>query len=223
MIEPLSLSTAFLLGLLGASHCLVMCGGISAATGMANNGQRRIGYIFLFNGGRIASYTIAGALVSLLGLWLADSHQLAQQVLRLIAGIMLILMGLYVSRIWMLLTRFEAAGKVVWDKIQPLTRALLPVTTPLKALSLGLLWGWLPCGLIYSTLTWVAAYGDVTNGALAMLCFGLGTLPGMLSAGLMAQQLSKLIQNQKFRYIAGALLFLYGGWTIAAATGLLDF
>jgi len=154
MIEPLSLSTAFLLGLLGASHCLVMCGGISAATGMANNGQRRIGYIFLFNGGRIASYTIAGALVSLLGLWLADSHQLAQQVLRLIAGIMLILMGLYVSRIWMLLTRFEAAGKVVWDKIQPLTSALLPVTTPSKALSLGLLWGWLPCGLIYSTLTW---------------------------------------------------------------------
>lgn len=223
MIEVLSFSTAFLLGLMGTSHCLVMCGGISAATSMATDGQRRIGYLVLFNSGRITSYAIAGALVSLLGLWLSDSHYLAQQALRILAGIMLILMGLYISRIWMLLTRFEAAGKLIWDRIQPLTRSLLPVTSARKALSLGLLWGWLPCGLIYSTLAWVASHGDVVNGTIAMLSFGLGTMPGMISAGLMAQQLNKLIQNAKFRYAAGALLMLYGGWTLLAATGLLDF
>ena len=223
MIEPLSFVTAFFLGLLGASHCLVMCGGIAAATSMSTSGQKKHTSLIAFNVGRILSYSIAGFIVSLAGFWLIDSHQSIQLILRTIAGAFLILMALYVSRVWMLLTRFESLGQHLWKIIQPYTRKLLPITSPVQALKLGLLWGWLPCGLIYSTLAWVAAQGSPVQGSLAMFCFGLGTLPGMISAGLLSQQFNKLIQHSAFKAIAGILLALYGVWTILAAWGLLDF
>lgn len=214
MIEPLSYATAFLLGLLGASHCLVMCGGIAAASSMSTSGKPVLTYQLLFNSGRISSYALSGFLVSAAGLWLSQDHLIAQTILRSIAGALLILMGLYVARWWMALTRLEQAGQFLWKFIQPVTRRLLPVTSAPKALSLGFLWGWLPCGLIYSTLAWVGAYGEPLEGAIAMACFGLGTLPGILSAGLLARQLSKLIQNQYFRSASGVLLIIYGIWTL---------
>ncbi|MFT7409549.1 MAG: sulfite exporter TauE/SafE [Oleispira sp.] len=216
MIEPLSLITAFLLGLMGASHCMVMCGGIAAAASSASPRKNSLSFLLLFNLGRITSYSIAGLIVSLMGLWLADSHQIAQQILRSIAGALLILMGFYVARWWMLLTRLESAGQLVWRYIQPLTRTLIPIKTKPQALALGLLWGWLPCGLIYSTLAWVAANGEPALGALTMFCFGLGTLPGVLAAGIFAQQLNRLISHQYFRQFAGVLLIFYGTWTLFA-------
>ena len=216
MIEPLSLLTAFSLGLLGASHCLVMCGGIAGAASMSAQGKRRLSYLLLFNLGRITSYACAGAMVSLLGLWLSDSHQLAQLVLRAIAGLLLMLMGLYVARWWMALTRLEALGNRLWRYLQPLAKTLLPIQSPSQALRLGLLWGWLPCGLIYSTLSWVAASADPVMGAMTMISFGLGTLPGVLAVGLFAQQLSQLLQHIRFRQGAGLLLMGYGGWSLAA-------
>jgi len=216
MIEPLSLVTAFLLGLMGASHCLVMCGGIAAAASSSSSGKRNHSFLLLFNLGRIVSYSIAGLIVSLLGLWLADSHQIAQQILRTIAGSLLILMGFYIARWWMLLTRLETAGQFIWRYLQPMTRKLIPIQTPSQALALGLLWGWLPCGLIYSTLAWVAANGQPVLGALTMLCFGLGTLPGILAAGLFAGQLNRFIQHKYFRHLAGMLLISYGIWTVMA-------
>tara|TARA_R110001583_G_scaffold21749_1_gene82309 strand:+ start:148 stop:816 length:669 start_codon:yes stop_codon:yes gene_type:complete len=220
MIEPLSLITAFLLGLMGASHCMVMCGGIAAAASSAthkkNSSNNNLTFLLLFNLGRITSYSIAGLIVSLLGLWLADSHQIAQQILRSIAGVLLLLMGFYVARWWMLLTRLESAGQFIWRYIQPMTRKLIPIKSKPQALALGLLWGWLPCGLIYSTLAWVAANGEPALGALTMFCFGLGTLPGILAAGIFAQQLNKLISHSYFRQLAGALLICYGIWTLFA-------
>lgn len=223
MIEPLSLLTALLLGLMGASHCLVMCGGIAAAASastsntIAKTGGRRsnISYLLLFNLGRILSYSIAGFLVSIIGLWLADSHHIAQQLLRSIAGFLLILMGFYVARWWMLLTRLESAGQFVWRYLQPLTRKLIPIKNKPQALALGLLWGWLPCGLIYSTLAWVAANAEPVMGALTMFSFGLGTLPGILAAGLFAQQLNRIIGHRYFRHVAGSLLIFYGAWTLS--------
>lgn len=216
MIEPLSLITALLLGLMGASHCLVMCGGIAAAASSASSGKTNISFLMLFNLGRILSYTCAGLIVSLLGLWLADSHQIAQQILRSISGVLLILMGFYVARWWMVLTRLESAGKFLWQYLQPITRKLIPIKSRPQALALGLLWGWLPCGLIYSTLAWVAANAQPGMGALTMFCFGLGTLPGILAAGVFARQISGFVQHKNFRQVAGLLLMLYGSWTIFA-------
>ena len=216
MIEPLSLITALLLGLMGASHCLVMCGGIAAAASSSSPGKTNYLFLLLFNLGRILSYTAAGLIVSLLGLWLADSHQVAQQILRSISGVLLILMGFYVARWWMVLTRLETVGQFLWRYLQPLTRTLIPIKTRPQALALGLMWGWLPCGLIYSTLAWVAANAQPGMGALTMFCFGLGTLPGILAAGIFARQLNGYIQHSHFRKLAGLLLMFYGSWTIFA-------
>jgi sulfite exporter TauE/SafE len=219
MIEPLSFITAFLLGLMGASHCLVMCGGIAAAASSSapsnGSGKSNIAYLLLFNLGRILSYSIAGFLVSIIGLWLSDSHLIAQQVLRSIAGILLVLMGFYVARWWMFLTRLESAGKLIWRYLQPLTRQLIPIKNKPQALALGLLWGWLPCGLIYSTLAWVASNSEPVLGAFTMFCFGLGTLPGILAAGIFAQQLNRIISHHYFRQLAGLLLIIYGTWTLS--------
>ena len=216
MIEPLSLVTALLLGLMGASHCLVMCGGIAAAASSSGSGKTDLSFLFLFNLGRILSYTCAGLMVSFLGLWLADSHQVALLILRSISGVLLILMGFYIARWWMVLTRLESGGQFLWRYLQPLTRKLIPIRTRPQALALGLLWGWLPCGLIYSTLAWVAANAQPGMGALTMLCFGLGTLPGILAAGIFARQINGYIQHKRFRQLAGLLLMFYGSWTIFA-------
>lgn len=216
MIEPLSFVTAFMLGLLGASHCLVMCGGISAAASMNTQGQRKISLLVLFNFGRIASYATAGAIVSSLGLWLSSSHELAITVMRTFAGLLLILMGFYIARWWMVLTQLERGGQFIWRFLQPLTKKLLPIETPSQALALGALWGWLPCGLIYSSLAWVASYSDPLNGAIAMMCFGLGTFPALISSGIFAQQLANLLRHPRFRQLSAILLMVYGGWTLLA-------
>ena len=213
MTEPLSLLAALLIGLSGASHCLVMCGGIAAAAG-SHGGQNRFLSALLFNSGRILSYAIAGCLVGALGLWLQELHTTLMIGLRLLAGVMLILMGLYIGRWSLLLTRIEQAGQVIWKPIQPFTQKLLGRSDALSQLLLGMLWGWLPCGLIYSTLSWVAATGDPLNGALTMLIFGLGTWPAIFSASLLSASLMKLMQENNVRKLSGMLLICYGLWTL---------
>lgn len=215
MIEPLSLLTALLLGLFGSSHCLVMCGGIAAAIG-SRAGERQLQTLLLFNGGRLLSYALLGLLVGSLGLWLGSLHDQLMLVLRSIAALMLILMGLYVARWWMVLTRFEQLGKPVWNALQPITRRFISSARPLDQLRLGMLWGLLPCGLIYSTLAWVAANGSPAMGAAAMLAFGIGTLPALFASTLAGTVLAPWLNRPAVRQIAALLLIIFGLWTGAA-------
>lgn len=212
MIEPLSLLTAFLLGLFGSSHCVVMCGGIAAAIG-ARAGERRFSAALLFNSGRILSYTLAGLLVGALGLWLQSLHDSLMLILRTLAAVMLILMGLYVARWSSMLTRFEQLGQHLWKRIQPATGRMMASSRLIDQLLLGMLWGWLPCGLIYSTLSWVAANGQAGMGAAAMFAFGLGTLPALFASTMAGNLLSSLLANRHLRHVAGLLLIGYGVWT----------
>ena len=213
MTEPLSFVTAIFLGLFGASHCLVMCGGIAAAAGQADTAHRVRGAL-MFNLGRIFSYTLAGGIVGTLGLWLSELHTQMGLFLRTLAGLMLILMGLYIARWAMWLTRIEQIGKRIWSLVQPHAQKRLGRSDPVSQLTLGALWGWLPCGLIYSTLSWVAAMGDPVSGALAMFGFGLGTLPAIFSASLASAFIMGLISRSIIRVIAGALLIGYGVVTL---------
>lgn len=215
MTEPLSLFTALLLGLFGASHCLVMCGGIAATVG-AQVKEQRVVSAFAFNGGRVLSYTLAGLLVGGLGLWLQSHHHGLMLGLRAIAGVLLLLMGLYIARWAMWLTHIEKLGQGLWRLIQPTASRFMGSHRIRDRFWLGMLWGWLPCGLIYSTLSWVAANGDPINGALAMLFFGLGTLPAMLSSSLASVMLMRWIGHRYVRQVAGLLLIVYGLWTLAA-------
>lgn len=215
----LSYSSAYLIGLMGSTHCLGMCGGISASLSMAlpvGKGYRRRQslMLFAFNGGRIASYVVIATLVALLSTRAADQYASVGPVLRTIAGGLLILMGFSMGQWWQGIRYAERLGAPVWQKISPLTRRVMPVNRTWKALALGSLWGWLPCGLVYSTLGWAALQPSVASAATTMLFFGLGTLPSMLATGYAAGWINKLKTNIRFRQFAGLLLIGFGLWTL---------
>ena len=207
-----SLFSAFLLGLMGSGHCLGMCGGISAAFGLQDTkGQN---FIFSFNLGRIASYTCLGAFAGFVGSHMTDAAPILGPWLRGFAGLLIITMGLYIAGWWLGLTRLEQWGSHLWKHIQPLTKRLLPVTTYTRATSLGLLWGFLPCGLVYSTLSWAIAMADSVESSLLMLAFGLGTLPSMLISGFAGKQLLARLRQKGIRAIAGGLMIIFGLFTL---------
>ncbi|VAW61435.1 Heavy-metal-associated domain (N-terminus) and membrane-bounded cytochrome biogenesis cycZ-like domain, possible membrane copper tolerance protein [hydrothermal vent metagenome] len=221
--------TAFTLGLMGGVHCIGMCGGIVGALSFASEQGENKGFSPLFslllgyNFGRLMSYTLAGGLMGTLG-WLLTHWvdiRYMQIVLQLLAGLFMLMMGLYISGWWMGLNKVEKAGAVVWKHIQPVAQKLLPVKTPLQAMTLGLLWGWLPCGLVYSVLVWSVSAGSFQQGALFMLSFGLGTLPNLLAMGLFANQLKRFVQKNSVRNLAGAVVVLFGLWSVFLALRLL--
>lgn len=200
------LIAAFIMGLAGSGHCLAMCGGLAGAMGYNQSPMRLLAY----NLGRITTYGIAGVLV---GSAVFAVTQISSDLLiwvRLAAGLMMILLALYLTRVWMVLSFLEKGGAVIWRRLRPLTR-LFPPNAPTPKLYLaGMLWGWLPCGLVYSALSWAALSGHYALGGLTMLAFGLGTLPSMLIFGLFSRTLSIFVQSAGFRWIAGGLMFAYG-------------
>jgi sulfite exporter TauE/SafE len=211
---------AFLVGLLGSVHCFGMCGGISAALSFAiapEQRQRRIGILTFYNIGRIASYVFMAALVGLLGSQISSSG--GWPVLRMLTAALLCLMGLYVSGWWRILVHLERAGALLWKRIEPIGRSLMPVKSFPQALALGALWGWLPCGLVYSALVLAMSMGSVTLSTISMLGFGVGTLPALLLSGVLADQVKRFTQSRSLRSIAGILLIVFGLWTAYSALG----
>ncbi len=221
MIELHYLS-AFLLGLFGASHCLGMCGGISAAFGLSVQSPRgaltvnkALPRIMAFNIARVCCYATLGALVGFAGWLLAETLQPALLILRLLAGFMLIAMGCYIAQWWMGLTVLENAGQKLWRYIQPLTRPFLPMDSLSKAFAAGFLWGLLPCGLIYSVLLWASMRAHWFDAALTLFCFGLGTLPGMVAMAFSSASLKQWLQKKSLRQVIALLLIAFGLWTMA--------
>jgi sulfite exporter TauE/SafE len=215
MNEPLTLFSALVLGLMGGVHCIGMCGGISSALGLTD-ASRQPQKLLAYNLGRIFSYTLMGSFAGLAAGLLQEQWQVFGRVMRLSANLLLILMGLYLANWWMGLTRLEQLGNRLWKKVQPLGRHLLPVEHSGQAFGLGMLWGWLPCGLIYSALLWAATAGSAYQSGLLMLAFGLGTLPAMLATGLFAQQLRQQLQRKWLRVIAGLLIIAFGVYSLVA-------
>lgn len=214
-----SLGTAFLIGLLGSTHCLGMCGGIVGAldAGIGGHGGR-FRYHLAYNVGRIASYTVAGGMAGILGALVATaSFGTALPVGRMIAGLMMIALGLYLAGWWRAIMVLERAGQHVWKRIEPLGRTFFPVRSPLQALGLGLIWGWLPCGLVYSALTLSMATASPARGALIMAAFGLGTLPALLSMGALAGVLGKWVRSPLVRQAAGLVIVAFGIYTCVMA------
>jgi sulfite exporter TauE/SafE len=209
--ESLSLTTAVFLGLLGSAHCLGMCGGIAATMAMGPQ-NTRIPNLIGYNMGRLISYALAGALVGSIGILVKDSTLAI--VLRSIAGLLLITMGLYVAQWWKGLVHVEKLGNKLWSVIRPTASKLLPVKNVKQALLLGFFWGWLPCGLVYSTLIWAATAQDALQSSSLMLAFGIGTLPAMLTTGLLAKQVKTLLANRNVQHLAGLLIILFGFYTI---------
>src|SRR5450830_62321 len=212
MIE-LSLIGAFLVGLLGGGHCAGICGGIVGAVTMTLPKSRpKIGFLLAYNAGRITSYTLVGVLAGVIG---ASSFFLEhvlpiERILYGLASVMLIVLGLYLAGIWHGVTKLEKIGSVIWKKLQPLSKRFLPVTTVSQAFLLVIIWGWLPCGLVYSVLVAALATGSPAQGGMLMLAFGLGTLPVLLAMGMAAVSLKGWLQNIWVRRISGLLVLGFG-------------
>ncbi len=210
-----SIVAVFFVGLLGGVHCLGMCGSVVGIfTAQIPKESARWPFHLAYNSGRVASYMLAGALVGAAGqagLLLRDVVPV-QHLLFALSSLMLIALGLYLAGIWNVVRRIEQAGGVLWRHIQPLTRGLLPVTTPTRALLLGALCGWLPCGLVYSVLVTALASGHAQSGALIMLAFGLGTLPNLLAIGMFWERSRRWAQSKRVRMIAGFLVAGFGGY-----------
>jgi sulfite exporter TauE/SafE len=144
----------------------------------------------------------------------AVANSPAVMVLRIIAALLLIAMGLYLAGWWSGLTRIEALGRGLWRYIQPFASRLMPVSSLPRALLLGALWGWLPCGLVYSTLLWAASQGNALDSGLLMLAFGLGTWPVLLATGMAAERLTAVLRKRNVRMAGGLLVILFGLWTL---------
>lgn len=212
-----SLSAAFLVGLLGGTHCIGMCGGIVGAlsSGLSldvQTSRRRLVIAQLaYNSGRISSYTVAGVLLGLFGQQLGESGALQGfPVGRIVAGVIMILFGVYLAGWWQSLLFLERAGAHLWKYIEPLGRRFIPVRNAGQAYLLGLVWGWLPCGMVYAVLALALSSGSAMAGGGIMLAFGLGTLPVMLTMGLAFTSLKRLVQDPRIRLAAGLLVILMG-------------
>ncbi len=218
--------TAFLVGLLGGVHCLTMCGGLVSSLTLGLDPRRRrdpwrllplqLGY----NLGRVAGYGLAGALAGGLGAILLqlDSLQLVARGLYALAGVVMVLLGLYLGDWWRQLAQVERLGLLLWRRLQPLTRRWLPVRRLDQALAIGLIWAWIPCGLVYSVLITAVATGSPRDGALVMLAFGAGTLPNLLGIGLLAGAAARLAEQRRWRQTAGLFIVgcgLYALWQLA--------
>jgi len=207
---------ALLIGFLSAGHCFGMCGGIVGAFS-ANlpihhrlSSRHKVLYLITYNSGRILSYITAGALIGHSVSYFALKSSLFLHSIQVISGLMLIGIGLYIAN-WHKVIRFtEKLGSVFWPYISPISSRFVPFKSPLSALPFGFIWGWLPCGLVYSTLTWSAASGSALNGGLIMLGFGLGTLPAMLSMGFFSEYLKTVMSNSWIKIASALIIICYG-------------
>ena len=217
----------FLVGLLGGVHCAGMCGGIVSALAFQMPGKSAAGGAawsihLAYNLGRITSYALAGALMGALGSLglLLDKALPVQLALYIAANLMMVALGLYLTGISGALAFTERAGQWLWRRIQPATRRFLPVRGPAQAFPLGLLWGWLPCGLVYSVLAMALLTGSALRGAATLLAFGLGTLPNLMLAGLLLARFRSVIQGRALRLGAGLLVLGFGVYGLLNAATL---
>jgi uncharacterized protein len=235
------LLAAFLVGLAGGAHCVGMCGGIVAAvtlragavhsvspgTGAAiaagHVSAGRISFQLAFNLGRIATYGVVGAAVGAIGSLglLLDSLFPVQLALRVIASALVILVGLYIAGCGSSVIRgLERAGAGVWRFAQRFGGRFFPPDTPGRAVVAGSMWGLLPCGLVYSVLATALVSGSAERGAAIMLAFGLGTLPTLVAAGMLAERLRHSLQRPGVRLAAGALVVALGVSALVSIPGL---
>jgi len=228
-MAEVTLLSVFLLGLLGGFHCAGMCGGIVSVIG-ANAARRRpsgpaiaipvvaerparaLPLLLGYNAGRIATYTAIGALAGALGSTAALAQGLlpVQQAAFVVANLVLIAIGLYLTGVLRALGVLEVAGQGLWRRIAPLASRLLAAQRPSGAFAAGLVWGLVPCGMVYGVLIAALVSGSAARGAALMLAFGLGTLPNLLALGWSARSARRWLDRRGVRVAAGAVVIAFG-------------
>lgn len=217
MNTDFSLLTLFLLGFFGGGHCMGMCGGLSTAFALQLPPHlNRFTLIVLLNLGRISSYVLIGVLLgalSQLGISL-DKTLILQSTLFVLAHVLLLLLGLYLAGLSGFARKIEIIGKPIWQKLNPLLNRLLPIKSIPACFGVGMLWGWLPCGLVYSASLYALGSGSAVHGGLLMLAFAFGTLPNLLLANVFAMQLKPFLQHRYVRLVSGLLIACWSIWQL---------
>jgi sulfite exporter TauE/SafE len=217
MMQELSILAAFILGLSSAPHCIGMCGGIAAA--MNTSPDRSLypravlwRYSLLQNSGRVFSYSLMGAAFAALGapVFGLEYANLA----RLATGIIFIILGIHFAFDWQGIRRVERIGRPLWRLVAPYAKKLLPVSSARGSFLLGMTWGLLPCGLVYTMLLLAAGSMDISQSATIMLAFGIGTLPAMFAFSWFSLGGRNWLQLRGWRRAAGLGAFLLGSWVI---------
>jgi hypothetical protein len=220
--DPAVLVTAFMAGLLGSGHCFGMCGAIAGGLGaMAGVGSRSLVLPGLqFNAGRLVGYAVLGALAGgILGA--AGDIMGLQSVgkwLRGLTALMVLLIGLRFLLDWRGLDLIERGGAGLWRRILPLAVRISQRHDWIGRLGLGLCWGFLPCGLVYTVLMTAASTGSSLAGATTMFAFGLGTLPAMLGLTVAAPALNVFLGDRLVRRIVGFSLVVLAAWMFVLLT-----
>ena len=210
------LVSVFLMGLLGGVHCLGMCGGVVAMLTVGldpetRSNPKKVALFHLnYNIGRILSYILMGLVFGMLGAILSQTLQmnLFDKALRIFSGVLMIMVGLYIANWSSGIQILEKIGAKFWAILQPFSKRFLPIKDLKGAFFTGLLWGGIPCGLVYSALSFAIVSGSAAQGGLIMLAFGLGTLPSLLIMASLSTQLTHWIKKPWVRKTSG--LFIIG-------------
>lgn len=217
--QALTIGAALLLGLAASGHCLLMCGGISAALGTVTarriDGRQRRDLLLGYQLGRILSYSLAGFLVAGVAggaiAWL--DGDVVRISLRIVTG-MVLLVGSLVA-FGKIREAGNRVGSALWSRLAPLGRRLLPVSTLPRAFAFGTLWGWMPCGFVYTVLLIATVSLDPLRGAATMAAFGVGTAPALLAGAFGAQKLVGWTSRGVVRGAAGSILLTAAVLTLA--------
>lgn len=211
------LIAAFAMGFFGSPHCLGMCGGIVTAFGLSMqelSPSKRRALIAIYHVGRLLSYSILGIIAGLIGTALLQPLMVGNSTPRILLGLVLVFIGLSMLGL-PFLNKLERVGMRFWQWLSPLRQKVFPLTTFPRALGAGLLWGFLPCGLVYGALMMAVVGHGVISGAVLMFVFGLGTVPMLVATqetvGWLQQQIGKL----RLRQLNGAIMMLSGIAVIA--------
>jgi uncharacterized protein len=221
MADPtaaITLSAAALAGIAGSGHCFGMCGGLAGALALRTRSQEgsaaALRRALLHHIGRLGGYALAGAACGFFGASLGAALDLPRLAvfLRVASAVTLMLIALRILFGWNAFVWLERLGARFWRKLQPLARRAGGNDDAGHALLLGLLWGWLPCGLVYSMLLFSILTGEAARGAAVMAAFGLGTLPSMLASSMIFAQLHQHLRRHWPRAITGILLLVFAAW-----------
>jgi len=202
----LEFASALMLGLVGSLHCAGMCGPIAIALPLSNQSWfSRISGGLLYNIGRTITYGLLGAIFGLAGMGLALGG--LQQWVSILLGSLMILA--------VIIPRLGTVGKKVAAITDSATAILKrPFVKLFRARTygslflIGLLNGFLPCGLVYIALAGALVMSDVPQGSMYMIFFGLGTIPMMLAISIAGNVISKKLRNRLSKVIPIFIILL---------------
>lgn len=203
----LDIITALSIGLLSSGHCLGMCGPIITILSIKSKNYK---YKVLYNLGRILSYITMVTILNFLGYFFFYSNNVyIKLTIKIIGNTSIILIGLYISNILNLISYLEYITFKTWVLISSIINKINKEKL-INAITLGFIWGYIPCGLTYNMAIWCLSFESITKSIILMCSFGIGTLPSMLIASYLSSKKNLLNTNKFLKLIIGLMIIAFG-------------